>query len=59
MGHPHVLPISSASCGSCTRHKEIVAVGTVVRDVNAVMKLANGERGTLNECGLIIELVAF
>ena len=48
-----------ASCGSCTHHKEIVAVGTVVRDVNAVMKLANVERGTLNECGLIIELVAF
>jgi hypothetical protein len=38
---------SSAPCGSCTLHKEIVAVGRVVMDVNAAMKLANVVEGEL------------
>jgi hypothetical protein len=38
----------SASCGSCVHHKETVAVGRVVMDVNVVMKLANVEREAMN-----------
>jgi hypothetical protein len=34
---------SSASRGSCNHHKEIVAVGRTMMDINAVMKLANVE----------------
>jgi hypothetical protein len=49
------LQFSSEQCGSCNHHKEMVAVGRIVMDVSAVMKLANvGEGGTLNECGLIM-----